>query len=107
MDSTGGPLMPDPEEYRQYAKLCADLANLANDKIERGALLQIAHQWRRLANYRVKRELRKDAAELLTAASQERDLPKGQKLKPTRNYVWYRTKFVMSKGLGSSSNLGD
>lgn len=68
MDSTAGPLMPDPEEYRQYAKLCADMASLANDKIERGALLQIAHQWRRLANYRVKRERRKDA-ELLPAAS--------------------------------------
>jgi hypothetical protein len=68
MDSTGGLLMPNPEEYRQYAKLCADLAKISNDKIERGTLLQIANQWRRLANHRVKRERRKDP-ELLTAAS--------------------------------------
>jgi hypothetical protein len=59
MDANG-PLMPNPEEYRRYAKLCDDLANSANDKLERGALLQIANQWRRLANHRVKRE-RKDA----------------------------------------------
>jgi hypothetical protein len=58
MDSPGGPLMPDPEVYRQYAKLCIDLANTANDKFERGALLQIANQWRRLANHKVKREQR-------------------------------------------------
>jgi hypothetical protein len=59
MDANG-PLMPNPEEYRRYAKLCDDLANSANDKLERGTLLQIANQWRRLANHRVKRE-RKDA----------------------------------------------
>jgi hypothetical protein len=67
MDSTDRPLMPNPEVYRQYAKICDDLANSANDKIERGALLQIANHWRRLANHRVKHE-RKDA-EQLTAAN--------------------------------------
>jgi len=35
------------------------LANTADDKIERATLLQIANQWRRLANYRVKRERQK------------------------------------------------
>jgi len=60
MDSTGGPVMPNPEEYKRFAKLCDGLANSASDKIERGTLLQIANYWRRLANHRVKRE-RKDA----------------------------------------------
>jgi len=64
MDSIGRPLMPNPEEYRQYAKLCDGLANSANDKIERGALLQIANHWRRIANHRVKRE-REDAEQLM------------------------------------------
>jgi len=67
MDSTGRPLMPNPEEYRRYAKLCDDLANSADDKIERGTLIQIANHWRRLANHKGKRE-RKDA-EQLTAAT--------------------------------------
>jgi hypothetical protein len=58
MDSGRGPFMPNPEECRQNAKLCVDLANTANDRIERAALLQIANQWRRLANHRVKRERR-------------------------------------------------
>jgi hypothetical protein len=59
MDSTGGPSMPNPEECRHNAKLCVHLANTADDKIERATLLQIANQWRRLANYRVKRERQK------------------------------------------------
>ena len=59
MDSTSEPFMPNPEECRQNAKLCVHLANTADDKIERATLLQIANQWRRLANYRVKRERRK------------------------------------------------
>jgi len=59
MHSGHGPFMPEPEECRQNAKLCVDLANTANDRIERAALLQIANQWRRLANHRVKCERRK------------------------------------------------
>ena len=64
MDSTSRPFMPDPEECRQNAKLCVRLANTADDKIERATLLQIANQWRRLANYRVKRERQKDTGQL-------------------------------------------
>jgi hypothetical protein len=59
MDSSAGPFMPNPEECRQNAKHCVHLANTADDKIERATLLQIANQWRRLANYRVKRERQK------------------------------------------------
>ena len=59
MDNRGQPFMPDPEECRQNAKLCVRLASTADDKIERAALLQIANQWRRLANHRVKRERQK------------------------------------------------
>jgi hypothetical protein len=70
MDSTGGPVMPDPEEYRRYAKLCSDLANSAMTTLKRGTLLQIANQWRRLANHKVKRERREDAEHLTAAVSE-------------------------------------
>jgi hypothetical protein len=31
MDSTVRPVMPNPEEYREYAKLCDELASTAKD----------------------------------------------------------------------------
>jgi hypothetical protein len=47
--------MPTPEEYRQYADICVELANDTQDKAERGILLSIATQFRRIANLQDKR----------------------------------------------------
>ena len=46
--------MPTPNEYRHYARLCDKLAEDADDKIERAILRQMATQWRRLANRKIK-----------------------------------------------------
>jgi hypothetical protein len=48
--------MPTLEQYRQYAMLRDDLADMTDDKIERAMLLKLAQQWRRLANHKAKRE---------------------------------------------------
>jgi hypothetical protein len=48
--------MPAPDEYRRYADLCVDLAKTVDDKAERTVILNIADQWRRIANLRTKRE---------------------------------------------------
>jgi hypothetical protein len=48
--------MPTANEYRNYAKLCSDLAEAASDEIERGILEQIATQFRRIANRKDKKE---------------------------------------------------
>jgi hypothetical protein len=48
--------MPTPEEYRRYADLCIELAKTVDDKAERAAILNIASQWRPVANLRDKRE---------------------------------------------------
>jgi hypothetical protein len=47
--------MPTPEEYRQYASICVELAKDTQDKAERGILLSIATQFRRIANLQDKR----------------------------------------------------
>jgi hypothetical protein len=46
--------MPTPDEYRCYATICDNLADTTEDKIERTILLQIAKQWRRLADHKAK-----------------------------------------------------
>jgi hypothetical protein len=43
--------MPTANEYRNYAKLCSELA-----EAERGILKQIATQFRRIANRKDKKE---------------------------------------------------
>ena len=48
--------MPTANEYRNYAKLCSELAEAASDEIERGILKQIATQFRRIANRKDKKE---------------------------------------------------
>jgi hypothetical protein len=47
-------LMPTEEEYRRYAKLCESIAARSSQKQEKAILQQIATQWRRLANIKVK-----------------------------------------------------
>jgi hypothetical protein len=53
--SSGRLIMPTAEEYRRYAKLCERLAAESSEKQEKAILRQIATQWRRLANLKIKR----------------------------------------------------
>jgi len=53
-------LMPTAEEYRRLAKLCESLAAASSQEQEKAILLQIATQWRRLANIQVKQKARQD-----------------------------------------------
>ena len=85
--------MPSAEQYRWYAKLCTDLASATEDKAERAMLSQIAHGFRRLANHKTRQERRRE-----TTTDSLR-----QKSKPTRNFTWYRSKFVKSRDPGSST----
>jgi hypothetical protein len=54
--------MSTPHEYRLYAKICTDLAASVSDKIERAVLLNIADQWRRLANHKEKQRRSQEPA---------------------------------------------
>jgi hypothetical protein len=92
MGTARGPLMPTPEEYRRYAKLCNDLAGATEDKAEYSMLLQIAQSFRRLANHKTRRERRQD-----TTGSTDFQ---HQKSKPTRGFTWHRSKFARSRDPG-------
>ena len=46
--------MPTAQEYRRYAELCERVASESSEKQEKAILQQIATQWRRLANIKVK-----------------------------------------------------
>ena len=48
-------------ECKRSADLCARLASEAADKFERSILERMADQWRRLANYKQKKSLKKSA----------------------------------------------
>ena len=45
---------PTVQEYRHYASLCTALAEVASDPVEKRILMQIATQFRRLANRKAK-----------------------------------------------------
>ena len=47
-------IMPTSEEYRRFAELCGEVAKIADDKVERMMLQQIAKQWMRLANHKAR-----------------------------------------------------
>lgn len=91
--SARGSLLPTPEEYRRYAKLCTDLAGATEDKAECSMLLQIAQSFRRLANHKTKRERRQEATGLTD--------PQRRKSKPRRSFNWYRSRFAKSRDPGS------
>jgi hypothetical protein len=46
--------MTTVQEYRNYASLCTALAENASDPVEKSILVQIATQFRRIANRRAK-----------------------------------------------------
>jgi hypothetical protein len=50
------PPTPSVEEYRNYAGLCAELADATTDPVDKAILMRIATQFRRLANRKAKRE---------------------------------------------------
>jgi hypothetical protein len=50
------PSTPSVEEYRKYAGLCKGLAEAACDPVDKAILMQIAVQFRRLANRQAKRK---------------------------------------------------
>ena len=52
--------MPPPEEYRRYATMCDNLADTTDDKIERTMLINIAKQWKRLADHKAKKRPRQE-----------------------------------------------
>ena len=46
--------MPTSDGYKRYATVCDNIADTTDDRIERTILLQIARQWRRLADHKAK-----------------------------------------------------
>ena len=48
--------MPTSKDYKRSAEECRRLAEQAHDQIEREALLTMAAQWDRLAEYKAKTE---------------------------------------------------
>jgi hypothetical protein len=52
--------MPTVKEYRRLAELCERIAAESSEEQEKAILRQIATQWRRLANIKVKQMPRQE-----------------------------------------------
>jgi hypothetical protein len=50
--------MPTSEQYRQKAEECRRLAREAHEQAERDALLKMSAQWDRLADHKLRQEMK-------------------------------------------------